>query len=177
MEYSVVRVPVNPVARKFYEKRFLGRTDAQGYIHTNKSHAFGMKVIHYLDVWEGAWDRPVVSGSMLKIALPRVYACHGVTAQKLAHLGKILEAEAMEFLVHEIACAAQYPGVSVTNAIVTVMGRYDILEDEYRSDSMRRQFDRYCSEVMGSTFHEFSYTINSAVKKIYEGMVRNYQTL
>lgn len=177
MDYTAVRIPVNPVARKFYEKRFLGRTDSAGYIHINKCHFFGLKVIHYLDTWKEGWEIPPRTESMLKIALPKVYANQGITAQKLADLAKVLEAEALQFLMHEIACAAQYPGISVTNAILTVMGRYDISEEEYRTDSMRRQFDRHCSELMGSSFFEFSYAVNAAVKNIYEGMVRRYQTL
>lgn len=176
MNYSVVRIPVSPLARKYYLKRFASRLDDKGYIQLDKNHAFGMKIIHYMDIWFDSWEVPKVDGPKLTIRLPRIYWRYGIGARKLKELASILEAEAMEFLVHEIACAAQYPGVSVTDAIITVMGRYDISDEEYRTDSMRRHFDRYCAEVMGEPFKDFSTKINAAMKQIYTGLVSRFPT-
>lgn len=171
MNYSVVKIPVSPVSKKFYEKRYGSRMDARGYIQLDKNHAFGMKVIHYLDLWFESWEIPQVQGPMLKVSLPKFYMKYGIHQRKLLELKKILDNEAMEFLIHEIACAAQYPGISVTDAIITVMARYDISDEEYRTDSMRRHFDRYCADVLGESFKDFSHKINAAMKVLYERMV------
>ena len=176
MNYSVVRIPLSPVARKYYEHRFASKKDADGYLVFDKNHAFGMKIIHSMDVWWGSWELPQVTGSMLKVKLPISYWNRGIPAPKLKDLSKILEAEAMESLVMSIACAAQYPGISVTEAIITVMATYDISDEEYRSDSMRRHFDRYCEEVMGEPFKAFSYKINAAMKQLYEKLVKKHAT-
>lgn len=172
MNYSVVRIPVQSLTRKYYLKRYAARVDARGMIELDKNHAFGMKIIHYLDIWWGSWELPRVDGCYLAIKLPKTYMRYGIQAKKLKELGRLLDMEAMEFLVAEIACAAQYPGVSVTDAILTVMGRFDISEEEYRSDSMRRHFDRYSEEVMGQPFKEFAYTLHRSVRVLYEELVR-----
>lgn len=173
MNYSVVRIPLSAIARKYFEKRYASRIDSKGYIHLDKNHSFGMKIIHYMDIWFPSWELPIVEGpNLIRVKLPKSYIRYGINARKLKELSKILEAEVMEYLVHEIACAASFPGVSVTDAIISTMASYDISEEEYRSDSMRRHFDRYCADVTGAPFKEFSYKINSAMKQIYEGMVR-----
>lgn len=175
MNYSVVKIPLSPIALKYFRKRYASRFDEAGYIHLDKNHSFGMKVIHYLDSWFDSWELPKVEGAhVLKIKLPKSYMRYGIQARKLQELSKVLEAEVMEFLVHEIACAASFPGVSVSEAIITTMGKYDISDEEYRSDSMRRHFDRYCEEVTGSPFKEFSHTLNYAIKQIYLSLVARH---
>jgi hypothetical protein len=176
MNYSVFKIPCHPVTKKYFEKRFANRVDERGYMHMDKNSPFGMKIIHYLDNWWPSWELPVVTGIFLKVTLPKVYAKYGIEMRKLKELTRVLDAEAMEYLVMEIACASQYPGVSVTEAIITVMSRYDISDEEYRSDSMRRHFDRYCEDVAGTPFKEFSHTINASMKKIYERMVLKGKT-
>jgi hypothetical protein len=171
MNYSVFKIPCHPVTKKYFEKRYLGKMDNRGYMHMDKNHPFGMKLIHYLDTWWPSWEIPVIGGVFLKVTLPKIYAKYGIEGKKLKELGRVLDADAMEYIVMEIACAAQYPGVSVTEAIITVMGRYDISDEEYRSDSMRRHFDRYCEEVTCSPFKDFQHTINASMKVIYEKMV------
>lgn len=176
MNYSVVKIPVSSVTKKYYEKRFGKRMDDRGYIKLDKNTALGMKVIHYLDLWWNSWELPKVESTHIKIKLPTSYLKYGIPSKKLIELSKILEMEAMEYLVHEIACAAQYPGISVTDAIITVMGRYDISEEEYRTDSMRRHFDRYCEEILGDPFKEFSHQINFSIKQLYERMIAQHRT-
>ncbi len=172
MNYSVVKIPLSPVALKYFRKRYASRFDPTGYLHLDKNHSFGMKVIHYLDSWFDSWELPRVEGpNVLKVKLPKSYMRYGIQARKLIELSKLLESEVMEFLVHEIACAAAFPGVSVTEAIMTTMGKYDISDEEYRTDSMRRHFDRYCEEVTGIPFKEFSTTLNTAMKKIYQALI------
>jgi hypothetical protein len=170
MNYSVVKIPLSPLAKKYFEFRFHAKMDASGYIQTDKNHAFGMLVISFLDVWFDRWEIPVVDGPHIKVKLPASYMRYGIPGGRLRSLTKLLEAEAMEFLVGEIANASAFPGVSVTEAIITVMARYDISDEDYRSDSMRRHFDRYCGEVKGRPFKEFSHKVNAAMKIIYERM-------
>lgn len=172
MNYSVFKIPVNPVTKKYFEARFKARLDIDGYLHMDKTVPFGMKIIHYMDVWWPSWELPKINGKFLKIKMPVSYWNRGIPAKKLEELGKLLDAEAMDFLLVEIACAAQYPGVSVTEAIITVMSRYDISDDEYRTDSMRRHFDRYSADVVGLPFKEFQHKVNHSMKLIYEGMVK-----
>jgi hypothetical protein len=171
MNYSVVKIPLSPVAKKYYEFRYHHKMDEKGYLHVDKNHAFGMLVISFLDLWFDRWEIPTVNGSFIRLKLPGIYLKYGISARKLRDLSKILEADAMEYLVNEIANAASFPGISVTEAIITVMSRYDISDDDYRTDSMRRHFDRYCGEVKGVPFKEFSTQVNAAMKVLYQKMV------
>lgn len=175
MNYSVVKIPVQPITKKYYEKRFASKMDERGYMHLDKKSTFGMKIIHYLDNWYPSWEIPVVESPFLKVRLPKVYMNYGIHKSKLLELSKLLDAEAMDFYIQEIACAASFPTVSVTDAIITVMAKYDVSEEDYRSDSMRRQYDRYCGDILGEPFKEFSHKINAAVKALTERMVSKIQ--
>lgn len=175
MNYSTVKIPVNAVTKKYFEKRYFKKMNARGYMQLDKNTSFGMKIIHYLDSWHD-WKLPIVDGIHLKIKLPATYMMYGIKQRKLEELGKLLDSEAMEYLTCEIACAATFPGISVTDAIITVMGRFDISDDEYRTDSMRKHFDRYCGDVLGETFKDFSFKINLSIKNLYEKMVRKFLT-
>jgi len=177
MNYSVVKIPVSPVAKKYYEFRFHHKIDDTGYIKVDKNHSFGMLVISFLDLWWDRWELPTVTGPVLRIKIPSIYMKYGIPARKLKDLANILEAEAMEYLVNEIANAAAYPGISVTEAILSVMSRYDISDEEYRTDSMRRHFDRYCGEVKGQPFKEFSHKVNATIKKLYEKLAESKKDL
>jgi hypothetical protein len=176
MNYSVVKIPLSPVAKKYYEFRYHHKMQ-QGYLHVDKNHAFGMLIISFMDIWFDRWELPNVSGSSIRVKLPALYMKYGIPSRKLKELAKILEAEAMEYLVNEIANAASFPGISVTEAIITVMARYDISDEDYRTDSMRRHFDRYCREVKGMPFKEFSQQLNASMKVLYEKMVQTRKEL
>jgi hypothetical protein len=171
MNYSVVRVPVHPVTKKYFEMRYASRMDERGYMEMDKNSGFGKKIIICLDNWWPTWEIPVVDGPFLKIKLPKMYARYGIPKKKLKELGDILDCDAMDALVMQIAFGYSFPGVSVTEAILIIMTWHNINDDEYRSDSMRRHFDRYCEEVIGLPYKEFSHIINSKVKVIYEKLV------
>jgi hypothetical protein len=172
-----LHVPVSSAVKKFLLKEYAGliEVDAQGrpVLKLNRHEVLGDYVVSLLantgkptgkiKVWSvGNHQKQTEENIIFKVSKKyQKYSIPEENAQKFVYyLDKLFKTQIIQKIANLNAI-----GFSISDAIRYYYAYYEITEEDYSEDNMRRYFDRYAEKILHQPLQKYC---NSVKKKLQE---------
>lgn len=171
---NIIRVPVKKYVCE-YLFNFHQSKNNSPYLILSEDYFLNFSIINFIKV-EGKSDEnfiPLKTEPYVYLQTAKVLGIIGLSEQNAKRLGNFINRYVTDKICEDVCFYSSLPGISITESILTVLGKYDIAS--LRTDTFRRTFDRKTKEMK---FHidveTVNFRINKSLKSIYGEKYANF---
>jgi len=171
---NIIRVPVTKYVCEYLLNFYPSKND-RPFIDLTEKDFIHTSIINFIKVY-GKDDEnfiPSQRDPFVYLQTSMLLGLVGLNEENAGKLGILLKKYVYGKFCEDVLFYSSLPGISVTEAILTVLAKYDIVS--YEIDSFRRQFDRATrTKKVKIDIYTVHQRVNKSLKSIYNEKFTKY---